>query len=155
MLTELITTILFRGFPEGFIHMYAMYTLVNIKLDKKKYIFSATLLAFIMVLVSKLPISYGIHSMLIVMSMIILATVINGLNTAHCISIAIINMIIQFLAEGLNVLLIQNVLKMEMTEVMANPISKVVYGIPSLIIFWGIIFTLGKINSKRQNNKNV
>ena len=155
MLTELITTILFRGLPEGFIHMYAMYALVNVKLDKKKYIFSATLLAFIMVLVSKLPISYGIHSILIVMSMIILATMINGLSTAHCISIAIINMIIQFLTEGFNVLLIQNVLKMEMSEVMTNPISKVVYGMPSLIIFWGIIFTLGKMNSKRQRNKNV
>lgn len=149
MLSEIMVTMILRGIPEACIHMYAMYALANVTIDKKKYAASSTVLAFLMVLISYLPISYGIHSILVVMAIIGLGVMVNHFDTVYCISIAIINMIIQFLAEGINVLLIEKVLKIDLAKAMASPLIKSIYGIPSLIIFFGIICIIHRVIRKK------
>lgn len=155
MLTELIIMFVFRAIPESFIYMYAMHVLGDAEIDFRKYIESSILLAIMMIFISKLPISYGIHTILIVMTIILIATAINNLNNIKCISIAIFNMIIQFIAEGINIFLIQDVGGRDIVKIMSQPITKVLFGTPSLIIFWGIVFALGKIRCKGKMNKNV
>lgn len=150
MLNEIIITLILRGIPEAFIHMYAVYALANVKIDKKKYIGSSLVLAFLMVLISKLPISYGIHTILIVMAIIGLGVRFNQLDTIYCTSIAIINMIIQFLAEGVNVVLIEKILKMDIGKAMSNPLVKSIYGLPSLAIFFGVIWLIHRFIRKRR-----
>ena len=154
MLIEIIITTILRGIPEAFIHMYAMFALANVKIDKKKYTLSSFVLAFLMVLISYLPISYGIHSILVVMVIIGLGVMVNQFDTVYCISVAIINMIIQFLTEGINVLLIEKVLKMDLAKAMSNPLGKSIYGIPSLIMFFGIIFIAHRVIRKRRGKQN-
>ena len=153
MLSEIIITTLLRGIPEAFIHMYAIHTLANKKIDKRRYVLSSLVLAFLMVLISKLPISYGIHSILVVMAIIGLGVMVNQLSTVYCTSIAIINMIIQFLSEGINILLIEKVFKMELSSAMSNPLEKVLYGLPSLVIFFLVIWGLGKFIINRNEVK--
>lgn len=154
MLSEIIITILLRGIPEAFIHMYAMYAFANERINKKRYILSSIILAFLMVLISKLPISYGIHSILVVMAIIGLGVLGNQLDIVYCISITIINMCIQFLAEGINVVLIERVLKMDIASMMSSAISKSICGIPSLIIFFAIVCLGHKIIRKKQGGRN-
>lgn len=154
MLSEVIITMTLRGVPEAFIHMYAMYALANMKIDKKKYILSSIVLSFLMVVISYLPISYGIHTILIVMVLIGLAVMVNQFDIVYCISVAIINMIIQFLTEGINVLLIEKVLKMDLAKAMSNPLGKSIYGIPSLIMFFGIIFITHRFIRRRRGKQN-
>lgn len=154
MLSEIIITTLLRGIPEAFIHMYAMYAFANKKINKKRYIYSSVILAFLMVLSSKLPISYGIHSILVVMAIIGIAVMGNQLDIVHCISVAIINMCIQFVTEGINILLIERVFKMDITKMMSRPLSKSICGIPSLIIFFGVIFIAHKVIENRQIGRN-
>lgn len=154
MLNEMIITILLRGIPEAFIHMYAMYAFANKEIHKKRYILSSIVLAFMMVLISKLPISYGIHSILVVMVIIGLGIMGNQLEIIYCTSVAIINMIIQFLTEGINVLFIEKVLKMELASAMAYPLQKALYGIPSLVMFFLIIWIISRWIGKGQREKN-
>lgn len=153
MLSEIIITTFLRGVPEAFIHMYAMYTFTNKKINKKRYVLSSIILAFLMVLISKLPISYGIHSILIVMAIIGLAVIGNELEIIYCTSITIINMIIQFLTEGINVVLIEKVFKMELASAMSSPLEKVLYGSPSLAMFFLIVWVIGRCIRKRQKEK--
>lgn len=154
MLSEIIITTILRGIPEAFIHMYAMYALANVKINKKRYVVSSMILAFLMVLISKLPISYGIHSILVVMAIIGLAVTVNRLGTIYCTSIAIINMIIQFLAEGVNILIIEKLLKMNIENAMSNPLGKSIYGIPSLVIFFIVIWITSRFIRNRQGENN-
>lgn len=153
MLSEIIITIFLRGVPEAFIHMYAMYIFANKKINKKRYVLSSIILAFLMVLISKLPISYGIHSILIVMAIIGLAVIGNELEIIYCTSITIINMIIQFLTEGINVVLIEKVFKVELASAMSSPLEKVLYGSPSLVMFFLIVWVIGGCIRKRQKEK--
>ena len=107
-----------------------------------------------MILISKLPISYGIHTILIVMAIIGLGVRVNQLDIVYCISIAIINMCIQFLTEGINVLLIEKVFKMDITKAMSEPLSKSICGIPSLVMFFCVIYIVHRMIRKRQGAKN-
>lgn len=155
MLMELIIKFIFRGIPESCIHMYAMYTLNHKKIHKRNYISSSMILAGCMVLITKLPISYGIHTLLVMMTLISLAVIMNGLRIDYCISIGIVNAIIQFIAEGVNIVLIRKVFRQEMSTVMANPITSTLYGIPSILIFFGAVWAMGKFTNRVKRNKNV
>ena len=150
MLSELIITMILRGIPEAFIHMFAMYAFAGVRIDKKRYIGSSIVLACLMVLISNLPISYGIHSILVVMAIIGLAVMVNQLGTIYSTSIAIINMSIQFPTEGINVILNEKVLKMDIEKAMSNPLGKSIYGIPSLLMFFGVIWIASRFIRKRQ-----
>lgn len=154
MFYEIIITILFRGIPEGFIYIFAMYTLSNVKIDKNKCILSSVILSILMVAIRELPISYGVHTILVMMTIILLGVIINKLEMIYCISIAIVIMIVQFLAEGLNIFLIKLVFRKDVATVLSTPISKVIYGIPSLIIAFVGINILGKL-WKRQMIKRA
>lgn len=155
MLSEIMITMILRGIPEAFIHMFAMYAFAGVQIDKKRYIESSIILACLMVLISKLPISYGIHSILVVMTIIGLSVMVNQLGTIYSTSIAIINMSIQFLIEGVNVILIERVLKMDIEKAMSNSLGKSVYGIPSLMIFFGVVWITSRFIRKRQGEENA
>ena len=153
MLSQLIIITLFRGIPEAFIHMFGIYAFAGKRIDKNKYLLSSLIVAVSMVLVSILPISNGIHTILILMIISAVATFINGFGSVYCVSVAIINIIIQFIAEGLNILLIELVFKKDIQEAIATPLSKAVYGIPSLIIFFGVIVIITSMIKKRRLNE--
>lgn len=93
--------------------------------------------------------------MLVVMSIIGLGVIVNKLNIIQCINGTIFNLVIQFLSEGANVLLISKAFQMDINTIMSSTIKKVVYGFPSLIFFWGCIFIIYKINRKRKCKQNV
>lgn len=155
MLMELIIKFIFRGIPESCIHMYAMYTLNHRKIHKRNYIGSSVILAGCMVIITKLPISYGIHTLLVMMTLISLAVVMNGLRIDYCISIGIVNAIIQFISEGMNIFLIQKILHKDVATIMSNPLISNIYGIPSILTFFGIVWILGKITNKIKRAKDV
>ena len=153
MLSQLIIITLFRGIPEAFIHMFGIYAFGRVKLDKKKYMVSSLILAMAMVGIRMLPISYGIHSILVIMTIIAISIIINQFNIVYSITVVIFDMIIQFLAEGINMVLIEYVLKKNISEAMSNVVSKVVYGIPSLVIAFSVIYVISSVFKKRQRNQ--
>ena len=150
MLNVTLVDFIFRAIPEAFIHIFAMYVFVGAKIDKKSYTKASILLAMMMFIIRSLPISYGIHTILIIMAMITLSITLNKLSIIDTIRAAIINVIIQFIAEGLNILFIQMILKKDLEVVIIEPLSKVRYGIPSLIIWVAIIFIYYKFMGKKR-----
>lgn len=144
MLQVTLIEFILRGIPEAFIHLFAMYTFTGVKLDKHLYIKTGIILSIIMLFIRCLPISYGIHTILIIMAMITLSITLNKLGIIETIRAAIINVIVQFLAEGINMMLIQGVFGKSVQEISSKPIVKVLYGIPSLVIWMTAIFTYYK-----------
>lgn len=140
MLQVTLIEFILRGIPEAFIHLFAMYTFTGVKLDKHRYIKTGIILSMIMLIIRCLPISYGIHTILIIMAMITLSITLNKLGIIETIRAAIINVIVQFLAEGINMILIEGCFGRSIQEISSDPITKVFYGIPSLIIWMIFIF---------------
>ena len=148
MLKITLVEFIFRAVPEAFIHIFAMCVFVGVKIGKKDYIKTSILLSMMMFIIRALPISYGIHTILIIMGMIALSITLNKLSIIDTIRAAIINVVVQFLAEGINLLFIQVVLKREIEVVIAEPVSKTLYGMPSLLIWIMFIFIYYKFMGK-------
>ncbi|MEG2290969.1 MAG: hypothetical protein RSC24_13425 [Clostridium sp.] len=128
-----------RALPEGFLFLFAIYSFSKIKINIKKYVISSIISAIIIFLVRMLPISYGVHTILAMGIVTILAVYINKIDIIKSIKSVLIFVIFQFLAEGINIFIIQNIYKVDINEVFSNVFSKAVYGLPSLIILCGII----------------
>lgn len=132
---------LLRALPEGFLFIFAIYTFSKIRVDIKKYIISSIISAIIIFLVRMLPIRYGVHTILAMGIVIILAIYINEIDMIKSIKSVLIFVIFQFLSEGLNIFIIQTICKVDMGKVFSNPVLKTLYGIPSLVILGTVILS--------------
>ncbi|MBU3136492.1 hypothetical protein KPL39_09435 [Clostridium gasigenes] len=145
----------FRAIPESFLAILAIYIFSNIPINKKKYIITSLLVACIFFGVRMLPINYGVHTILGIGIMIILSVSINKIDIIKSIKAVLIYSIFQFIAEGLNIFIIQNILKEDVNEVLSNVVLKTVYGLPSLAILGFIIFLYYIIRLKKDELINV
>ncbi len=85
-------------------------------------------------IIRSLPISYGIHTILSIMVIILLSYIINGIDIMKAVKSTIITIIFQLICEGTNIFIIQYILEEDMNHIFSNPNLKTIYGIPSLII---------------------
>jgi len=123
-----------RGIPEEFLVLFAVHAFSKTGINLKKYLLSGSLFWVLTSLIRFLPIQYGIHTILGLLLLIVLATFINKIDIIKSIRAGLITIILEFISEGLNVFLIQFVLKIDLNSKMNNPISKTLYGLPSIIL---------------------
>ena len=122
-----------RVIPEGFVIMLAMIALSNIKLNVKRYIISSLLLAIYVYVGRMLPINYGVHTILDIFVMIILACRINKADIILAIKASLITTIVLYIFEGLNVALLSLIFKDRLEEIMSITTQKVIYGLPVIL----------------------
>ena len=96
-----------------------------------------------------LPINYGVHTILGMGITIILSVGINKIDVIKSIKGTLILVIIQLILEGVNVFIINNILKGNINEIFSNPVQKSLYGIPSLILLAIIVIGYYIINYKK------
>ncbi|MGL5380941.1 hypothetical protein, partial [Clostridium sp.] len=129
-----------RTIPESFLFVFAVYAFSNVKVDKKKYILASTTLALTVFVIRELPISYGVHTLLNIMALIIIATTINKIDIIKSIKSGIITAVLLFVCEGVNIFLLQCIFQEEMMiRIFENPALKTIYGVPSLFVFAGTV----------------
>lgn len=124
-----------RLIPESFVLIFAMAALSNTKLNVKRYIISSLLFGIYIYSVRRLPINYGVHTILDIIIMIIIMSSINKTDIILAIKASLITTIGLFICEGLNVLLLSLIFKDRLEAIMLNTTLKTIYGLPSLIGF--------------------
>ena len=141
---------LLRGLPEAFLFVFAAFALSKTKLDLKRYFLASGTLALSAYAIRFLPIQYGVNTILNLFVLIVLMTIINKVDMITSIRTGVMIMVIEYICEGINVFLIQVVLKIDMNYVFSNSKLKVLYGIPSLFLFGLIIVSYYLILNKRK-----
>lgn len=141
MLKVTVLEIILRLIPEGFLFMFASYTFSKCTIIKSKLLISSLLLGITTYIIRSFPINFGVHSVLGIVAVVMLTVNINKIDIIKSISAAVITMIIGFLAEGINVFIIQSIMKEDISKIFEDPVSKSLYGIPSLLIMALIIGT--------------
>lgn len=124
-----------RAVPEAFVYIFASYALANNKLNTKRYIISSILLATCTYFIRMLPINYGVHTILYIIMQTIILISISKIDIILAIKSSIITTICLFVVELLNLLILNFVFKEQLESIMSNPISKTIYGLPSLVGF--------------------
>ena len=131
----------FRAIPEGFLVILTIYIFSNTTIDRKDYIITSLISTCMIFGVRALPVSYGVHTIINIGLVIILSVLKNKINTIKVIKSALIYAIFQLMAEGINMFIIERVLKEDVNIVFADPFKKSIYGIPSLIIVFFLIMS--------------
>lgn len=128
-----------RILPEAFIFMFAAYAFSKTKIDKRKYFISSIILGLCVFLIRMLPINYGVHTILNIITLPILCNLINKINIVESTKVSIIISILLFVLEGLNVVLLNMIFGESLTEIMTNNTLKTIYGLPSLVLLFSIV----------------
>ncbi|WP_297421314.1 hypothetical protein [Clostridium sp.] len=139
MLRLTIFEYIVRAIPEAFIFIFAGYILSNNKINIARYIISSLLYATCVYIIRMLPINYGVNTILAIIIQTIILNNINKFDLIQAVKSSILTTICLFILEMLNVIVLNYAFGDKLSEVMLNPILKVVYSLPSLICFAVII----------------
>jgi hypothetical protein len=139
-----------RAIPEQFLFVLAIHAFSKIRIDLKKYLLSGMLAAIMLYLIRLLPIQYGVHSLVSLIILIVIVSYINKIDIIKSIRSGIVSFILCFILEGINVVFIQFVLKMDLNSIMNNHILKTITGLPSLIVFGIVVIAYYYRLSKRE-----
>lgn len=146
--------LLAKGIPEGFLFTWAIFIFSKTPIDKKKYLLISTLTILTTFIIRRLPINYGVNTMLSLLIMIILFVVICKVDIPKVIISVIGVTIILFISEELNILLLRAIYGTERTiELLTSTMGKSLYGIPSTIFFAIILLVAHRIIKKRNTTK--
>jgi hypothetical protein len=146
---------LLRGLPEAFLFIFSAYAFSKKFIDVKKYILSSVLFVIMMYANRFLPIHYGVHTILNLFVFIIITVNINKIDLIKSIRSGIITIVLLFITEGINVLIIQYIFKADIDYVFKQPALKVLYGIPSMLIFALIVIGYYIRLLKRKELKDI
>jgi hypothetical protein len=143
----------FRMIPESFLFIYATYVFSKKAIALRTFILSSILLGISTYVIRLLPIHSGINNILSMAVFIVLSVNVNRIDLVKSIKVVFMSTILGFICEGINVLLIKFVFMKDIDFVFNDPKLKMLYGIPSLLIFGSILLIVvffSKIQSKKK-----
>ncbi|MCB2339195.1 hypothetical protein [Clostridium estertheticum] len=155
MLRLNLLEVFLRVLPEEFLVIFAVYVFSKTIINVKKYIISSIIYFIAVYVIRLLPIQYGVHTILSIVVIIVLSININKISIINSIKASIITMILEFICEGINVIIIQYIFKVDIDRVFNEPLLKILYGIPSLLVFAAIVFTYYAYSAKNKRLKEV
>ncbi|MGV8984058.1 hypothetical protein [Clostridium sp.] len=155
MLKLTLLEVFLRSLPEEFLVIFAVYAFSKTVINIKKYIISSILYLISVYLIRLLPIQYGVHTILNIIVIIIVSVNINKIGTIKSIKAGIMAVILLFICEGINMVIIQDVLKVNMINILSNTSLKILYGIPSLVMFAAVVCTYYLYLVKRKKLSEV
>lgn len=144
--------LILRAIPEGFLYMLGVYIFSNTKIIKFKYIISSIIVGFIMFFIRELPISYGVHTILLILFIIFFNIFYSKIDSVVVVKSTVIIFVFQLLSELINVSLL-NLFKLNIDLLFKDAIIKNILGIPSLVIT--LVFILGYKRIKNRGGNEL
>lgn len=140
MLHLSIIELFLRVIPESIILVMAILIFSGSIINKSKVIKSIIFISLTLYCIRCLPITFGIHTLLGVLSLIIAALIFHKMDSIKAIKAVFLTMFMQYISEIISMIWIQLFLKKNLEVVFSNPTNRVLYGIPSLLLSSLILF---------------
>lgn len=144
-----------RLIPEVVLFMLSAYAFSKTRINKKKYIYSSVLFGVAVFCIRFLPINYGVHTIISIIVLIIIATVVCNIDIIESIKASIITAITLFLCEGVNIVILNVIFKDNLKSILEDPRLKTICSIPSLICFALVVLIYYNYLRKRGQLKDV
>lgn len=146
-----IIEFLLRSIPEGLLFTYAAHVFSKKDIRLKPFLLASILLAIETYGVQFLPIHKGINNILNLIVFILLCTKVSKIDFMKSVKAVFISTFLGFMCEGINVLLVQAVFKLDINYIFSIPKLKVIYGIPSLLLLAIIMWTVHYRTTRKKN----
>lgn len=151
MLSLTLFEYLARTLPEAFILILSINILCGVKVKRNEYVICSVLFSLLEYLVRRLPINYGVHTMINIFVMIALITIFYKVDILMSIKASMLCTIFLFVCEALNMLFLNLLFGNNVQNLMDNNITKTLCGIPSLIIYLFITVIIYVIKKRKKN----
>lgn len=155
MLKVSFLELVLRGIPEALLFYLAAYAFTKNKIQIKRYLLSCILQSVMIYLIRFLPIQNGTDAILNLLVLITLIVIVNKIEIIQAIRAGIIISFLEFICEGINVFFIQFILRKDINSLFNNPMLKILYSSPSLLLFGCIAISYYIILSKRKELKYI
>ncbi|WP_294392353.1 hypothetical protein [uncultured Clostridium sp.] len=134
MLKLTLVEFFLRTIPESFILMMALFILCNINIKMKPYVMSSTLFGVCQYFIRRLPINYGVNTILGIFIMILIMHKINKSEIIPSIKFSLIITIVLFILEWVNIVVLTFLFNDSLEIIFNNSILKILSGMPSLVL---------------------
>lgn len=153
MLKISLLDLLLRTFPESFLFVFAAYLFCHKKFDRNRIIVSTIIFSFAVYSIRMLPIQFGIHTILNILVYVTLCIKINKIPFTKSITYSLILMAMLSLSEQLNLIILNHIFGQSINSILNDDLLKVLYFIPSMILFFiGIVISYKIFYRKRLND---
>lgn len=151
---ELFIQLFVRGIWEEGMFLFGTLLLANAEIPKKKFILTSLCFAVFVLMVRELPISYGIHTLINLICLNLLSILLFNVNLEQAIKSTVIITCVVFALEGLNGLALQYFVGSErVTEIVNDPVEKILYFIPSTLLLFVFNYLLYRFKRKKGNKE--
>lgn len=123
-----------RCIPEAFVFVFASLLFTKEIINRKTLFISSITYAVIVYLVRLLPIHFGVHRIIISIFYVVISVLINHISINKSIFCILIEFILLLTCELLNLFML-DWLDIDIRALLGNPVKKVLYFLPSLILF--------------------
>ena len=134
ILKIIIIEFLLRGIPEAMMLNLGLYTFANMVVNKRQFFVGVLMVAALQIPIMLLPITYGLHTPIIMIVIIILFQKIHKVDMMVATRCGIISITIEMICEIINIGVIKLFSNRALSEIFSNPIHKVIYELPSVIL---------------------
>ncbi len=134
-----ILEFLLRTIPESFLFILASYLFARKNINEKLYFISSMVFAICIYLIRMLPINFGVHTIISIIIYILISVLINNIPIIKVIPYSLILIITLSICEWTNLFIINILLKVNINSILTNPFRKIIYLMPSLILFAFIV----------------
>lgn len=138
MLKISFVEVLLRLIPECLIYMLAAHSFSGLVINKNRFLITSVLMGVSGYIFRQLPINFGVHTALNLMVFVMLLVYMHKLEMTKAISAAGATIVLAFGSEALNMVLLQNILRLDVKYIFSQPLLKSFAGLPSLIILGSI-----------------
>lgn len=149
MLKLSLVELFLRLVPESFILALSIYAFSRTKINMKKLTISGIIMTISAYFIRMLPINFGVHTMLLIMIYIFVAVTINHINMVKSIRAALVGYIVMCICDFINLFLVINMLNISLEKMLDNIALKMLLGLPSLALFFIIVFVFYRISIKK------
>lgn len=140
--------VIIKGIPEGLLIFLGLYIISGISFDKDKILVSGLLYSIITYCIRLLPISFGIHTLIIFFFVVLVSRFFNGIEISDSIKSTLIMDMCILLCELINILLLQSIFGEYTQVILQDTFKKTIYSTPSTIILAIIIFVIYKFRKR-------
>lgn len=142
--------IILRTIPENLLFVLVPYVISTKEIKGYEYVKSVFILSLSVVIIRVFPISYGVHTLLNLILLVILLNSINHIEIGLAIKSVIVTTILLLISEGINLLGLNIIIGSIPKKMLINPLNRIIMGMPSIIIFGVLLFLLFKINKRKK-----
>ena len=133
-MVNIILEMFMRAIPEVALFLYGIHVFSKSKIETKGYLKSILILSPAILLYERLPLHYGGHMLLGMISLIFAGVAFNKIDLIKVVPATIATLMLEILSEGVNILVMKYGFHMDLTIIFQNVFLKCLYSIPSLVI---------------------